>query len=62
MYLLKARFRIIYKEFSLFYRAGGRYAAVIEPKIIYLEQNRVDIVFEISEGPLSKVTVLSFWK
>ena len=42
------------------YRASGRYAAVIEPKIIYLEQNRVDIVFEISEGPLSKVNSIKF--
>ncbi len=42
------------------YRASGRYAAVIEPKVIYLEQNRVDIVFEISEGPLSKVDSIRF--
>ena len=42
------------------YRASGRYEAVIEPKIIYLEQNRVDIVFEISEGPLSKVNSIKF--
>ena len=42
------------------YRASGRYGAVVEPKIIYLEQNRVDIVFEISEGPLSKVNSIKF--
>ena len=42
------------------YRASGRYAAIVEPKIIYLEQNRVDIVFEISEGPLSKVSSIKF--
>ncbi len=42
------------------YRASGRYAAIIEPKVIYLEQNRVDIVFEISEGPLSKVESIRF--
>ena len=42
------------------YRASGRYAAVVEPKIIYREQNRVDIVFEISEGPLSKVNSIKF--
>ena len=42
------------------YRASGRYAAVIEPKVIYLKQNRVDIVFEIFEGPLSKVESIKF--
>ena len=37
------------------YRRGGRFAASVEPKIIQLEQNRVDVVFEIYEGPKSKV-------
>lgn len=37
------------------YRRSGRFAAKVEPKIIQLEQNRVDLVFEISEGPKSKI-------
>jgi outer membrane protein insertion porin family len=37
------------------YRRSGRFAAQVEPKIIQLEQNRVDLVFEISEGPKSKI-------
>ncbi len=37
------------------YRRQGRFAATVEPKMVRLEQNRVDIVFEISEGPKSKV-------
>ncbi len=37
------------------YRRQGRYAATVEPKMVTLDQNRVDIVFEISEGPKSKV-------
>ncbi|MBC7505845.1 MAG: outer membrane protein assembly factor BamA, partial [Sandarakinorhabdus sp.] len=37
------------------YRRSGRFAASIEPKIIQLEQNRVDVVFEIQEGAKSKV-------
>ncbi len=37
------------------YRRSGRFAAAVEPKIVQLEQNRVDVVFEISEGPKSKV-------
>lgn len=37
------------------YRRNGRFAATIEPKVIQLPQNRVDLVFEIDEGPKSKV-------
>jgi outer membrane protein insertion porin family len=37
------------------YRRQGRYAARVEPKIVQLDQNRVDVVFEIEEGPRSKV-------
>ncbi len=33
----------------------GRFAAVVEPKSVQLQQNRVDIVSEINEGPKSKV-------
>ena len=37
------------------YRRGGRFAAVVEPKQVSLDQNRVDVVFEITEGAKSKV-------
>ena len=37
------------------YRRQGRFAAVVEPKMVALDQNRVDVVFEITEGPKSKV-------
>ena len=37
------------------YRRQGRFAANVEPKIVQLEQNRVDLVFEIQEGPKSRV-------
>ncbi|MFZ4689752.1 MAG: outer membrane protein assembly factor BamA [Polymorphobacter sp.] len=37
------------------YRRSGRFAASVEPKIVQLEQNRVDVVFEMTEGPKSKV-------
>ncbi|HAU22773.1 MAG TPA: outer membrane protein assembly factor BamA, partial [Erythrobacter sp.] len=37
------------------YKRQGRFAATVEPKMIQLPQNRVDIVFEITEGPKSKV-------
>lgn len=42
------------------YRAHGRFAASIEPKVIQLEQNRVDLVFEISEGPLTGIRRIDF--
>ncbi len=37
------------------YRRSGRFAAAVEPKIVLLEQNRVDVVFEMTEGAKSKV-------
>jgi outer membrane protein insertion porin family len=37
------------------YRRQGRFAATVEPQIIQLDQNRVDVVFEVNEGPRSKV-------
>ncbi len=37
------------------YRRQGRFAATVDPKMVQLDQNRVDIVFEISEGRKSKV-------
>ncbi|WP_227711429.1 outer membrane protein assembly factor BamA [Novosphingobium ovatum] len=37
------------------YKRQGRFGATVEPKMVRLDQNRVDIVFEIHEGPKSKV-------
>ncbi len=37
------------------YKRQGRFAATVEPKMVMLDQNRVDIVYEINEGPKSKV-------
>ncbi len=42
------------------YRRSGRFAATVEPKVIQLPQNRVDLVFEIDEGPLTSVRRISF--
>lgn len=41
------------------YRRQGRFAATVDPKIVQLDQNRVDLVFEISEGPKSKVRAIN---
>ena len=42
------------------YRRSGRFAAAIEPKVIQLEQNRVDLVFEVNEGPVTGVRRINF--
>ena len=42
------------------YRRSGRFAATVEPKIIKLDQNRVDLVFEITEGKRTGVRTIAF--
>ncbi|MGE5478610.1 MAG: outer membrane protein assembly factor BamA [Bacteroidales bacterium] len=42
------------------YRRNGRFGATVEPKIIQLEQNRVDLVFEINEGEPTYVKRINF--
>lgn len=42
------------------YRLSGRFAASVVPKIIRLENNRVDLVFEVDEGPLIKIQSIRF--
>ena len=41
------------------YRRQGRFAARVEPKIVQLDQNRVDVIFEIYEGDLAKVRAIN---
>ena len=42
------------------YRRHGRFAATVDPKVIQLSENRVDLVFEINEGPSTGVRSISF--
>src|SRR3970282_256365 len=42
------------------YRRQGLYAAQVDPKIINLDNNRIDVVFEINEGPTTKVRAINF--
>ena len=42
------------------YRAAGRYDIRVEPKIIELPNNRVDLVFEVTEGPKTTVKRINF--
>ena len=42
------------------YRRQGLYAAQVDPKIINLDANRIDVVFEINEGQATKVRAINF--
>jgi outer membrane protein insertion porin family len=42
------------------YRRQGRFAASVEPKLIELDSNRVNLVFEIAEGKATKVKAINF--
>jgi outer membrane protein insertion porin family len=42
------------------YRRAGRFAAAVTPQVRELEQNRVDLIFEIDEGPVTGVRSINF--
>jgi len=42
------------------YRRSGRFAATVDPKVVQLPQNRVDLIFEISEGQVTGVKHIAF--
>lgn len=42
------------------YRLKGHFAAIVTPKVIKREQNRVDVVFEIKEGTPTKISKIFF--
>jgi len=42
------------------YRKTGRFAATVTPKVKPLEQNRVDVIYEIDEGPKTGVAKVNF--
>jgi len=42
------------------YRAKGRFAARVTPKVKPLEQNRIDVIYEIDEGPKTGVAKVNF--
>jgi outer membrane protein insertion porin family len=66
---VQARPRVVYtrtrvqndvRRITELYRRQGRFAATVEPKIIQLPENRVDVVFEINEGPSTGVRAINF--
>jgi outer membrane protein insertion porin family len=42
------------------YQSKGRYAAKVEPKLIKLDQNRVNLVYEVEEGPQAVIKKIIF--
>ena len=42
------------------YRAKGRFAATVTPKVTPLAQNRIDVIYEIDEGPKTGVAKVNF--
>ncbi len=42
------------------YRLSGRIAATVTPKLVQLDQNRVDVIFEIDEGPQTGIQAITF--
>ncbi len=42
------------------YRRNGKFAATVDPQIIQRPQNRVDLIFSISEGPTTGVARIAF--
>ena len=42
------------------YRLSGRISATVTPRLVQLDQNRVDVVFEIDEGPETGVAGITF--
>lgn len=42
------------------YKRAGRYGVSVEPKIIQKSENRVDLIFEIEEGPEAKIDTINF--
>ena len=57
---LRAARRSDVQRILTLYRQSGRFAATVEPKVIELPQNRVDVVFEINEGPVTAIESIRF--
>jgi outer membrane protein insertion porin family len=43
------------------YRRNGKFAARVEPQIIQRPQNRVDLIFSITDGPTTGVSKINFF-
>ncbi|NWG47238.1 MAG: outer membrane protein assembly factor BamA [Alphaproteobacteria bacterium] len=58
--LTKAKVQADTQRLVELYRRSGRFAATVEPKLVELPQNRVDLIFEINEGPVTGISRINF--
>lgn len=58
--LSRARIQEAQQRILEIYRRMGRFGARVEPKIIKLPENRVDLIFEIDEGSVTLVRKITF--
>lgn len=58
--LTRARIQSDVNRIQELYRRAGRFSASIEPQLIDLGQNRVNVVFAIDEGPETGIKSISF--
>jgi outer membrane protein insertion porin family len=56
----QGRLKADVERLQTIYRLKGHFAAVVCPKIIRRDQNRVDVIFEINEGKATKVSRIFF--
>lgn len=58
--LSRARIQEAQQRILEIYRRMGRFGARVEPKIIKLPENRVDLIFEIDEGAVTYIRKITF--
>ena len=67
--IIQSKSRLVYNpstaesdaaEITEAYSQAGRYSATVTPKIIRRSENRVDLVFEVTEGKVVEIERLSF--
>jgi outer membrane protein insertion porin family len=56
----KSKLQSDIKRINEIYIKSGRFLAKIEPKIIQKEQNRIELIYEIDEGPKAKIGEIYF--
>ena len=56
----KAKLQNDLKRISEIYLKSGRFLTAIDPKIIQKEQNRIEVIFDIVEGPKAKIGNIYF--
>lgn len=56
----KSKLQTDLKRINELYLKSGRFLTKIDPKIIKKDQNRVELIFEVSEGPRAKVGKIYF--